>query len=135
MIAYSLRALLLVFTLFIIATNGQAAVTKQAFDETVFAQLQEDGAAILVDVKATWCSTCAKQKKILEAYAKARPDSKLVILEVDFDDQKDLVKRFKAPRQSTLVLFSGKERRWFSVAETRKDKIFAALDQVSVTKK
>jgi len=37
------------------------------------------------------------------------------------------VTRFAAPRQSTLILYRGEERLWFSVAETRRDAIFTRL--------
>lgn len=35
---------------------------------------------------------------------------------------------FRAPQQSTLILFSGDERAWFAVAETRRDEIFHQLE-------
>ena len=38
---------------------------------------------------------------------------------------------FKAPYQSTLVLFSGTEQVWFSVGETRKERIFGQLNAVT----
>ena len=106
------------------------ALEAESFTKERFEALQAEGAPILVDVYATWCPTCAKQRKVLETYQSANPNSKLVILEVDFDDQKEWVKHFKAPRQSTLLLFDGTEQVWFSVAETREDKIFAAIDEL-----
>ena len=105
------------------------AVNFSTFTEETFKQLQADGASILVDVRADWCPTCAKQKKVLNAYAEANPDYDLNVLFVDFDSQKEWVKHFKAPRQSTFILFKGEEQLWFSVAETRKKKIFANLDE------
>jgi hypothetical protein len=50
-----------------------------------------------------------------------------VVLQVDFDSQKDWVTYFNAPRQSTLALYRGEEQLWFSVAQTKQDTIFAEL--------
>ncbi|WP_049722924.1 thioredoxin family protein [Gilvimarinus polysaccharolyticus] len=121
-----ITALLVLFSI----TLSADALEAESFTKERFEALQAEGAPILVDVYATWCPTCAKQRKVLETYQSANPDSKLVILEVDFDDQKEWVKHFKAPRQSTLLLFDGTEQVWFSVAETREDKIFAAIDEL-----
>lgn len=109
------------------------ALDAEPFTKERFDALQAEGAPVLVDVYATWCPTCAKQRKVLEQYQTENPDSKLVILEVDFDDQKEWVTHFKAPRQSTLVLFNKGEKVWFSVAETREAKIFDALNQATGT--
>ncbi|WP_020210671.1 thioredoxin family protein [Gilvimarinus chinensis] len=109
------------------------ALDAEAFTKERFDALQAEGAPVLVDVYATWCPTCAKQRKVLEQYQTENPDSELVILEVDFDDQKEWVTHFKAPRQSTLVLFNNGEQVWFSVAETREEKIFDALNQATGT--
>lgn len=104
------------------------AQDKEPFTQKRFEQLQQAGELILIDVHATWCPTCAKQGEILEAYQNEHPDRELTILNVDFDDQKKWVKHFKAPRQSTLILYRGEERVWFSVAETDRERIFAALN-------
>lgn len=104
------------------------ALEQQTFTKERFDQLQSQKALILINISATWCPTCRRQHEILETYQKQRPDSGIHILRVDFDDQKEWVTHFKAPRQSTLILYSGTEQVWFSVAETREAKIFAALE-------
>lgn len=120
-----------VITAIVLFTSLQAhALEAESFTKERFDALQAEGAPILVDIYATWCPTCAKQREVLETYQNENPDSELVILEVDFDDQKEWVKHFKAPRQSTLLLFDGSEQVWFSVAETREDKIFAAIGEL-----
>lgn len=105
------------------------ALDKEPFSPERFAALQAENHLVLVDISAPWCSTCAKQRDILKAYRAAHPDVALHILDVDFDNDKEAVKHFRAPRQSTLLLYRGEEQLWFSVAETRKDAIFAALNQ------
>ena len=108
--------------------SSLALAASEAFSEARFQALQGEGALILVDVHADWCPTCATQQKVLDAYQAAHPDRALHRLVVDFDKQKEWVKHFKAPRQSTLLLYRGTEQQWFSVAETRQDEIFKAID-------
>jgi thioredoxin 1 len=64
---------------------------------------------------------------VLAAFQAEHPEADFHILEVDFDQRKDLVPRFEAPRQSTLILYRGEDRLWFSVAKTRRDRIFEQL--------
>ena len=117
-----IRALML-----LVAMTALPAFAKQAFTEQGFEQAQAANELVLIDVYATWCPTCKKQSKVLDAYFGEYPDSKLKVLVVDFDKQKDWVSFFKAPRQSTLLLYRGEEQLWFSVAETNKERIFARL--------
>lgn len=107
--------------------------TKEAFTSERFATLQAQGALVLLDVFADWCSTCALQQRILEEYRASRPDVAFHTLTIDFDSQKEFVRKFRAPRQSTLILYRGAERIWFGVAETRPAVIFAALDKAAGT--
>ena len=84
---------------------------------------------ILIDVYASWCPTCAKQQTAITAYRQANPDKKFHVLVVDFDKDKKFVRQFRAPRQSTLILYRGNEQFWFSVAESRPQVIAAELDK------
>lgn len=104
---------------------------KEAFTEARFDSLQAEGALILLDVFADWCPTCAKQQEILRAYQEENPDVPLHILQINFDDQKEWVTKFKAPRQSTLILYIGEEQVWFNVAATSRDVVFTALNDAA----
>lgn len=111
-------------------TVGSAqALEKEAYSQARFDALQAAGEVVLIDVYASWCPTCKKQQEALEAYRSANPEKKFTILVVDFDKNKDLVRHFRAPRQSTLLIYKVKEQFWFSVAETRPDVIAAELDK------
>ncbi|MEX0681566.1 MAG: thioredoxin family protein [Balneolales bacterium] len=118
--------LLLVST---VLATGNAELEKEPFTEERFKELQEAGEVILVDVFADWCPTCARQQEILEQYRQDHPEKTFHIMEVNFDNNKEWVRHFRAPRQSTLLLFSGEEQYWFSVAETDPDVIAAELDK------
>jgi thioredoxin 1 len=115
----------------LVPPSSASALEKEPFSPERFQALQAEGALVLVDIYATWCPVCRQQQEILAAYQAARPDVKLHVLEVDFDRHKDWVREFRAPRQSTLILFKGTEQRWYSVAESRRDAIFAALDEAA----
>jgi thioredoxin 1 len=113
---------------------AQDAHTKAPFTPERFAALQGQDALVLLDVFATWCPTCAQQQKVLAEYREQHPDVQLHTLTIDFDDQKEFVRQYGAPRQSTLILYRGTERIWFSVAETRPGVIFAELNKAAQTR-
>lgn len=113
--------------LLLLSVSPAVAQEKETFTDERFEELQSEEAVILIDIWASWCPTCAQQQNVLAAFQAEHPDADFHILQVDFDERKDLVTRFEAPRQSTLILYRGEERLWFSVAETRRDRIFGEL--------
>lgn len=113
---------------FAAAPAPASAREAEPFSEARFRTLQAEDALILVDVAASWCSTCARQERILGRYLDANPGVQLAWLRVDYDAQRESVAFFRAPRQSTLILYRGEERLWFSVAETDPDAIAAAIE-------
>ena len=128
-----LSSIAIVLASFLILSSGNAsenaelAERKQEFTEAAFKQAQANNQAILIDVWAEWCPTCRRQQDRLNDYFVENPDSEIVVFVVDYDTQKEWVSHFRAPRQSTLVLFHGEEQIWFSVAQTNKTPIFEAL--------
>ena len=111
------------------ASGSGPPLVTEPFSESRFRELQGQNALILVDVTADWCPTCSHQRRVIASYLAERPEVELRVLELDFDRQKDWVVRLKAPQQSTLLLFRGSTQIWFSVAETRADVIFRAIDE------
>lgn len=124
----SLRAAALAFAVVLAVFQPASAQTHEPFTQARFEALQAQNALVLIDVFAPWCPTCARQQTALAAYQEAHPDVPLHVLRVDFDNQKSVVRQFRAPRQSTLLLYKGTERVWFSVAETRRNVLFAAIN-------
>ena len=79
--------------------------TPLAFDAAL-----KDGKSILVEIHAPWCPTCKAQTPILSDLEKDSKFDNLLVVHVDFDSQKDAVRRFGARMQSTLIAFKdGKE--------------------------
>ena len=116
----------LLFTLLFALMMG-SALAQTPFTAEKFQQAQAEDKVILIDIYAEWCPTCRRQSKIINEYFAANPDSSIQLLTVDFDSQKDWVTHFKAPRQSTLLVYKGVEQIHFSVAETSKERIFKTL--------
>lgn len=115
--------ILISLTLLPILSLSIIAANKEAFTQERFETLQAAGKVILVDVYATWCPTCKKQQQALGRFQAENPDAEFHLLVVDFDKDKEWVRHFRAPRQSTLLLYVGDKQHWFSVAETRYDVI------------
>ena len=122
------KTLTTIFAALLLFAGSLTAQGKEAFTEARFEALQAEGALVLVNVHADWCPTCKAQQEVLSAFPENNPNTELFILTVDFDKQKDWVRHFGAPSQSTLILFKGEERVWFSVGETSEAEIFTQIN-------
>jgi thioredoxin 1 len=98
--------------------------TPQAFDAA-----QKDGKSILVEIHATWCPTCKAQAPILVDLEKGAKFQNLIVLHVDFDSQKEAVRRFGAHMQSTLITFKDGKETGRSVGDTDRASIANLLDK------
>lgn len=107
-----------------------AAAAGKPFDQAGFETAQAAGKPILVEIHADWCPSCRAQEPIISELLQDPKNSDLVVLRVDFDKQKDVVKRFRAQYQSTLILFKGNKEVSRSTGETRKEAIAAQLAKV-----
>ena len=96
--------------------------TPAAFDAA-----QKAGKSVLVEVHATWCPTCKAQAPILSKIGKEEDFKNLLVLHVDFDTQKDAVKRFDVRMQSTLITFKGGKETGRSVGDTNPASLTALL--------
>jgi thioredoxin 1 len=103
------------------------AENAPAFDAKAFDQAQKAGRPILIAIHASWCPTCKAQAPILSEL-RADPKFKdLAYFVIDFDSQKDLVDRFGARMQSTLIAFKGEKEQGRSVGDTNRASIFALV--------
>lgn len=98
------------------------------WDEAAFENAQSAGMPIVIHVTAPWCPTCRAQHPTVETLAAASQHTNLTVFEVDFDSQKDVLKRFDVRQQSTLIAFRGRGEVARSVGETRPDRISALFD-------
>ena len=124
-----MRCFRIIFVLAAMILPGVVALAAQTanFDQNRFATAQEEGRPILVDIRASWCPTCAAQKPIIERLTAAPEYKNLLILQVDFDSQTDVVRDFGARSQSTLIAFRGTRETARSVGDTDEKSIAGLL--------
>ena len=116
--------------LFLMAASANAA-QKERYTDASFDAAQQKNASIIIDVIAPWCPTCRAQKPIIEKLASDKKYSDVVILEIDFDSQKDALRRLKVNQQSTLIAFKGKTEKGRSVGDTTEAGLRALFDKAA----
>lgn len=102
----------------------QAAEVKN-YDAASFRSAQDSGVPIVIDIAASWCPTCAAQKPIIQSLVADPTYNKMIVFDVDFDSQKDVVHAFGAQMQSTLIAYKGRTETGRSVGDTGQDSIKA----------
>lgn len=105
------------------------AADSRAFDAKAFEAAQAAGKPILVEVTAPWCPTCKAQKPILSGLAQKSKFKDLVTFEIDFDTQKELLRKFNVRMQSTLISYKGATEVGRSTGDTNAASIEAQLDK------
>lgn len=108
-------ALVMAFTL--LAAAASAGEIK-AYSQADFDKLTAAGKPVIVDVTASWCPTCKAQKPIIDGLMKQPAYKDVTLLTVDFDTNKDLLKKFKVTMQSTLIAYKGAAEVGRSVGDT-----------------
>jgi thiol-disulfide isomerase/thioredoxin len=86
---------------------AQAAL-RVPWNQAAFASAQAAGKSVIVDVTAPWCPTCAKQKPTIQALENDPKFAQAIVFEVDFDSQKEVLRRLRVSMQSTLIAFKGR---------------------------
>jgi thiol-disulfide isomerase/thioredoxin len=99
------------------------------FTPEAFEAAQKAGKPILVDITASWCPTCKAQKPIIGELINTSALKDMIVFDVDFDAQKNVVNMFKARMQSTLIVFKGGAEIGRSVGDTDPDSIKALLSK------
>ena len=101
------------------AASGEASAAFVAFNEPGFNEAQKAGRVILVHIFATWCEICARQALVLNKLLAEPAYKDVVVFRVNFDTQKDVMRRFGARVQSTLIAYRGTKEVGRSVDETQ----------------
>lgn len=95
-------------------------------------QLLADGQTVFVDFKADWCTTCARQERVIGSLLEANPayEEAVVFVNVDWDLYRGdaLTQRLNIPRRSTLVVLHGDEELGRIVAGTAEGQIRGLMD-------
>lgn len=110
-----------------VATPARAETITYSADG--FDAALKTGRPILVEVHAPWCPTCKAQAPILSSIEATPKFKDLLVVHVDFDQQKDALRRFKVQMQSTLITFKAGKETGRSVGDTDPKSIAALLDK------
>ena len=90
------------------------------------------GETVFLDFKASWCSTCRVQEKVLISLKSENADyeKNITFIDVDWDKfgNSDLVRRYNIPRRSTLLVLQQEEQLGRIVAGTKRKQIKTLLD-------
>jgi thiol-disulfide isomerase/thioredoxin len=113
----------------VVAAPMAAAADRKPFNQKAFDAAQASGKPILVEVSAPWCPTCKAQAPILSRLRNDPRFKELVSFDIDFDSQKDLLRKFKAQQQSTLIVFKGRQETGRSTGDTNAASIEALLNK------
>jgi thiol-disulfide isomerase/thioredoxin len=90
------------------------------------------GETVFLDFKASWCTTCKAQERVIEALKSQNPgyEAAITFINVDWDTYANdaLTNRLAIPRRSTLVVLKGDQELGRIVAGTREAEIRALMD-------
>lgn len=91
-----------------------------------------EGETVFVDYAADWCSTCARQERIINALRQENPayDANILFVRVDWDDfgSAPVSTTRNIPRRSTLIVLKGDKELGRIVAGTQKNDIQSLMD-------
>ena len=99
------------------------------FTQAAFEQAKKSGNPVLVEVHADWCPTCKVQKPAIQDIGKADKFKNLIVLEADFDTQKDALKPLNVQMQSTLIMYKGMSETGRSAGDTNKKSIMTLIEK------
>ncbi|MCK6454696.1 MAG: thioredoxin family protein [Alphaproteobacteria bacterium] len=122
-----MTARILALLLVAFAVLGADAHAAQPFDLKAFEGAQATGRSVLIDVRASWCPTCRRQAPIIASLQEEMPN--LLVYEIDFDEDRELLRRFRVSRQSTLIMFKGDREVGRSIGDTNPASIRALVER------
>lgn len=112
------------------------AATGTAYTPGLVQKELDAGKTVFIDFYATWCTTCRRQERVINALLSANPEyeENISFIWVDWDkySSSDLAISLNIPRRSTLVALRGDEELGRIVAGTRETDIKALLDKALV---
>ena len=113
----SRRALLPLFAAAVVIAPALAG-DAQKFTEAAFDAALKSGRPIFVEVTAPWCPTCKQQAPHIAKLLGEARFKPVTVFNVDFDSQKDALRKLNATKQSTLIVFKGGKELDRSVGDT-----------------
>jgi thioredoxin 1 len=104
-----------------------SAMSPAIYSPQAFTAAQAAGKPILLHITAPWCPTCKAQRPILSKLEATPKFKNLVVLDIDFDTSKPLLRKLHVAQQSTLIVYKGKKEVGRSTGDTDPASIAALL--------
>jgi thioredoxin 1 len=123
------RRNLLLATMTLVASAPVAAKEPTAWDKAAFDAATAARKPILLEIHAVWCPTCKAQALILNELTNEPKYEKLQVFKIDFDTQKELLKKLNVQTQSTLIVYREGVEVGRSVGDTNRDSIATLLSK------
>ena len=114
------------FAAFLFASLAFAG-SIEPYDQAAFDKLAAAGKPIVLSVRAPWCPTCKAQDPIQTSLMQQPAYADYTLMTIDFDSQKNLLKKYKVATQSTIIVFHGNDEVGRSVGDTRAASIDALM--------
>ena len=125
--------------LFLAMTTGAlfapiAAIAAEFIDYKpgVIEEALGSGKTVFVDYSATWCGTCKRQGRVINALRAANPayDEAMTFVKVDWDTYKghEVTQSRGIPRRSTLLVLRGDDELGRVIAGTSENQIKELMD-------
>ena len=109
-----------------------AAAETLAYTPGLVEERLAAGETLFLDFKASWCTTCKAQERVINALKAEDPayEAAMTFIAVDWDTyEKDpLTVRLNIPRRSTLVVLRGDQELGRIVAGTARDQIKGLME-------
>jgi len=113
-----------------------ARAAGMAYADGLVAEKLAAGETVFLDFKASWCTTCRAQERVINALKEANPayEENITFIDIDWDEfgRSDIVTRYNVPRRSTLIALRGNEELGRIVAGTSQSDIQALMDAALV---
>ena len=120
-----------ILSISLFAFSANAIEKKTTFDQQLFNKAQSEGKIIVISSWIEYCSSCAKQMKILQT---AKKEGELSDIKFDnieyfsFDvTNSEIANLFNVKYQTALLIFKDGREVYRSLGETTKDLIYEAL--------
>lgn len=102
------------------------ALDVKPYSAQALGAAEKAGQPVALHFHADWCPTCKAQDKALQTL-KDEKGLDLTILQVDYDTEKDLKRRFNIRTQATMVVLKGDKEVARLVGDTGADAIRKTL--------
>lgn len=123
------RRMLVLTGFALVAAAPALAKEPVTWDEAAFEAAKTAGKPILLEIHAVWCPTCKAQTPILGELTSEPKYADLQVFKIDFDTQKDLLKKLNVRMQSTLIVYKQGAEVGRSVGDTNRDSIAELLSK------